>query len=357
MSICNARFSGRNQQMRSRPIHLLMTPQPRTVVGGARLFAALVAAVSLAVFGVGCQQALPEKESSTPGPPVGVPGPEAETGTPDLSVWVPDEWTAPINFDENSSEFGVAWTNRGSAMAEDYSIVLTVDGSVVYRWDKPVLAPGSERIEVIGLNDLLDPHRVVQGKHKLELIVDPTAVVEDQDRENNSYSLVRDFQLRLPDFRPSAPQNTDWEGPVVIGGSDLIYGRADEAPERGYFLAFGVANRGAVNAHAWPQRNSFELNGHPVKQWESRSDSDPSPGNVQLHAVPVWKVTLGGEPLLIGDQRIIVNIDTTNTAIESDEENNFLSGLVRLPPSRARSGRDQPDTRDLPRTPTGKGPW
>ena len=32
-------------------------------------------------------------------------------------------------------------------MAEDYSIVLTVDGDVVYRWDKPVLAPGSERVE------------------------------------------------------------------------------------------------------------------------------------------------------------------------------------------------------------------
>ena len=39
-------------------------------------------------------------------------------------------------------------------MAEDYAIVLKSDGQPVFRWEKPLLAPGSERIEVLSLNDV-----------------------------------------------------------------------------------------------------------------------------------------------------------------------------------------------------------
>jgi len=316
-----------------RLIYVLMSRQPRSQRRSIRLLTALAAAVWLAASSAGCQ-------------PV---SPESEAGTADLSVWVPDGWRAPIKFDEVSLEISVAWANRGSAMAEDYSIVLMVDGDAVYRWDKPVLAPGSERVEVIGLNELPDPHFLVQGQHQLELILDPDEVVPDRDRENNSFSLVREFQLQLPDFRVSTPTDVDWEGPVVIGGSDLIYGRADGASERGYFLAFGVANHGAMKDQAWPQQHSLELNDYTIKRWEflSEVDSIPSSGGVQVHAVPIWRLTVGGQPLLLGDQRFMITIDGTNAVVEADEQNNTLTGQVRLPPSRARAVRDLTDARDV----------
>ena len=288
---------------------------------------------------MGCQQATPKTVTVT----------ETETGSPDLAVWVPDGWSAPIKIDEDSLEVKVAWANRGSAMAEDYSIVLIADGKVVYRWDKPLLAPGSERVEVIGLNDLPDPYLLVQGKHRLELILDPDAVVRELHRENNSFSLVREFHFQLPDLRPSAPTDAGWEGPVVIGDSGLIYGRRDGGADRSYFLAFGVASRGAARDQSWPQKHSIELNDYQVKQWEFIYELEPtrSSTEVQVHAIPVWKLTVGGQPLLLGEQRFMMRIDESDAVVEADEHNNTLSGRVRLAPSRSRTARDQPDTRSV----------
>ncbi len=42
------------------------------------------------------------------------------------------------------------------------------------------------------------------------------------DRGNNSFALERDFNFQLPDLRPGAPADSNWPGPVVIGGSDLV---------------------------------------------------------------------------------------------------------------------------------------
>ena len=295
------------------------------------LFAAMAIAVCLAAFGAGCRQVSTETRTGT------------GTGNPDLAVWVPDGWTAPIKIDEVSLEVSVAWANRGSAMAEDYSIVLTADGEVVYRWDKPVLAPGSERVEVIRLNDLHDPYLFVQGRHKLELILDPDTVVPELDRENNSFSLVREFHFQLPDLRPSALKG--WEGPVVIGDSGLIYGRHDAGPDRGYYLAFGVAYHGVARDQSRPQHHSIVVNDYQVKQWEflSEPDSMLSPTDLQIQAVPIWKLTVGGQALLLGDQQFMITIDGPNAVIEADEQNNILSGRVRLAPSRARAVQDRLD--------------
>ena len=124
----------------------------------SRLFAVLAATACLTVFGVACNGQPTEPAFPTPDSHALIPPPGPSTGAPDLSVWIPDGWRAPINFDEDSLEVMVAWANRGSAMAEDYSIILTSDGQLVHRWDKPLLAPGSERVEVLSLNDLPDLH-------------------------------------------------------------------------------------------------------------------------------------------------------------------------------------------------------
>lgn len=303
------------------------------------LFAALAATVLSIAFGIACngQPTEPaEPAFPTPDPHALIPPPGPSTGAPDLSVWIPDGWRAPINFDEDSLEVMVAWANRGSAMAEDYAIVLTSDGQLVHRWDKPLLMPGSERVEVLSLNDVPDLYMLVQGQHRLELVLDPDGVVPELDRRNNSFSLTRDFRFQLPDLRPSPPASADWGGPVVIGGFDLVYGREVGAAERGYHLAFGVAYEGAERAQAWPQQHSINVNEYQINQWEFSYDLDPVPGpeDVQVHALPIWKVAVGGRPLLLGDQRFTLTIDESNAVVESDERNNILAGVVRLEPSR-----------------------
>lgn len=257
-----------------------------------RFLAALAVTACLVAFGIACNGSPTEPAFPTPDPHALVPPPGPSIGAPDLSVWIPDGWRAPINFDEDSLEIMVAWANRGTAMAEDYSILLTSDGRLVHRWQKPFLAPGSERVEVLSLNDVPELYMLVQGLHELELVLDPDEVVPELDRRNNTFSLTRDFHFQLPDLKPSPPANAGWDGPVVVGGYDLVYGEVVGAAERGHFLAFGVSYEGAERAQAWPQQHSIEMNGYQIDQWEFFYDLDDVswPEDVK---VPIWEVAVG----------------------------------------------------------------
>ena len=73
-------------------------------------------------------------------------------------------------------------------------------------------------------------------------------------------------------------------------------------------------------------------------------DQHPAPGDVQVHAIPIWKVGLGGQPLLLGERRFDLKLDETNAVIESDERTNALSSVVWIAPSKQRSHRDELDT-------------
>ena len=112
------------------------------------------------------------------------------------------------------------------------------------------LGPGSESIEVLSLNDVPGLYLLLQGQHNLELVLDPDGSVPEVDRGNNSFALERDFNFQLPDLRPGAPANSNWPGPVVIGGSNVVYGREDDAAERGYYLAYGVTYHGDERGQA-----------------------------------------------------------------------------------------------------------
>jgi hypothetical protein len=311
-----------------------------------RYLAALAVGAFLLASIAGCNGQTPEPRFPTPDPHALIPSPGPFIGTADLSVWVPEGWRAPINYDEATLEISVAWANRGTAMAEDYAIVLTSDGEVVFRWEKPLLAPGSERVEVLSLNEIPSLYRQVQGRHELGLVLDPDGSVPETDRSNNSFALTREFKFQLPDLRPGAPEDSSWPGPVVIGGSDLVYGRADGAAERGYYLAYGVTYHGDERAQAWPQQHSVEMNEYQINQWEFFYDTDPlsEPDDVQVHALPIWKVAVGGSPVLLGNQRFTIIIDESNAVVESDEANNTLTGVFRLAPSRARTIVDTPDS-------------
>ena len=126
----------------------------------------------------------------------------------------------------------------------------------------------------------------------------------------------------------------------------MVYGREDDAAKRGYYLAYGVTYHGDKRAQAWPQQHSIEMNEYQINQWEFYYDLDPlsGPDAVQVHALPIWKVAVGGNPVLLGNQSFTINIDESNAVVESDEENNTLTGVVRLAPSQARTIVDTPDS-------------
>ena len=150
-----------------------------------RYLAVFATGVFLMALIIGCNGQPTVPKFSTPGPHALILSPGPATGAPDLSVWIQDGWRAPIDYDEATLEISVAWANRSTGMAEDYAIGLTSDGKPVFRWEKPLLAPGSESIEVLSLNDVPGLYLLLQGQHNLELVLDPDGSVPEVDRGNN----------------------------------------------------------------------------------------------------------------------------------------------------------------------------
>ncbi len=264
--------------------------------------------------------------------------PEAAAGRADLTVRTPEGWDAPINYDTAAMSISVAWANRGSGMAEDYAIILLADGEVIYRWEKPLLAPGSERVEVLELHELPDPQSLSHGPHTLAMLVDANRSVAESDERNNHYS-AGVVDVVLPDLSPGAPAGLGWDGPVVFGGADLLYGKSGGAADRGAFLAYAVTNSGKIAANSWGRGDAVEVDGRQVSSrlFATTGDRAAGPGQVSVNAIPVWILALLGEPLLTGRHEVTVAIDVGNTVVEVDETDNRISLPVNLSPTRRRT--------------------
>ncbi len=308
------------------------------------LFAAFLSALIPWILGCG-----------TPGSPT---PPNESTALPDLRLMVPEGWDGPIFLDGEGLEVSVAWANRGTAMAEDYSIVLEADGDILYRWRKPLLAPGSERVETVGLHELPDPYSLVEGEHRFELVVDPDGTVAEQDETNNSFSTIRRFIASLPDLAPATPLGPAWAAPVTFGGADVVFGRQTGISDRGFFLAHAFSTGGAAPNKLLDQVNEVTVNGALLRDGDfvgagpgqdgsrsagPRSAEPRSAEPLEVRAIPMWKVSLLGSPVLVGSNHVTVELDVTNYVVESDEKNNGSASLVNTIASRERTGQDQPD--------------
>jgi len=60
-------------------------------------------------------------------------------------------------FDLESLSFKIAWINQGDAMAEEYTIVLLIDGEQEAEWYKPVTVPGKIMTQRVQLKELTNP--------------------------------------------------------------------------------------------------------------------------------------------------------------------------------------------------------
>ena len=99
-------------------------------------------------------------------------------------------------------------------MAEEYTIVLLLDGNTVAEWYKPVTAPGNIKTQSVGLRDIPNPASLMNGRHKVELIIDPQNTVVESDEENNYFSAQQYFSFELPDLKPHLPAKLRWDQPV-----------------------------------------------------------------------------------------------------------------------------------------------
>ena len=266
-------------------------------------------------------------------------------GMPELSPHIPSGWAAPIIFDQESLSFKIAWTNQGDAMAEEYSIVLLLDGIQVAEWYKPVIAPGSIKTQSVELKNIPDPARLMNSFHSLEMIVDPQNAVAESDEGNNSFSVQQYISFDLPDLEPHLPAKLGWDKPVVFGGADVVYGINPPPADGGFYMAYSVTNSGGGAAKSWGGLTQLAVNGLSVRQSyiEKVGNPEPQPGAFVISTVPIWKIALMEGPLIPGAIQIDWLIDGANTVLEVDEGNNSLSLSVDLPASRHRTTVDQPD--------------
>jgi len=281
--------------------------------------------------------------------PAGSTDNSAAPGSADLAPHIPPGWTSPIMFDQDELFLKVSWTNNGTAMGENYYIALLVDGQVVEEWWKPVIAPGSVKTRKIELTEFLNPQDLISGLRRLELIVDSHGNVAESDESNNSYSTIRELVLALPDLEPLPPRDLHWDSPVVFGGAALVYGERQADADSGYFMAYSLTNSGEGPAKSWGLTSEITLGNLKVRPYHAKStgDTKPSPGQVLVSAIPIWKITVLEGPLLIGEHRFEWTIDSGNSVTESDEDNNSLSISVEVPASRERTTTDRPDDSDF----------
>ena len=266
-------------------------------------------------------------------------------GLPELSPHIPSGWSAPIIFDQESLSFKIAWTNQGDAMAEEYFIVLLLDGTQLAEWYKPVIAPGSIKTQSVKLKNIPNPARLMNSIHSLELIVDPQNTVAESDEGNNSFFVNQYISFDLPDLEPHLPANLGWDKPVVFGGADVVYGINPPPADGGFYMAYSVTNSGGGAAKSWGGLTQLAVNGLSVRQSyiDQVGNPEPQPGAFVISTVPIWKIALMEGPLLPGTHQVDWLIDGANSVLEVNEGNNSLSLKVNLPASRDRTTVDQPD--------------
>jgi len=266
-------------------------------------------------------------------------------GMPELSPHIPSGWSAPIIFDQETLSFKIAWTNQGDAMAEEYSIVLLLDGTRVAEWYKPVTAPGNIKTQSVELNKIPNPARLMNSLHSLELIVDPHNTVAESDEGNNSFSVQQYISFDLPDLEPHLPANLGWDKPVVFGGADVVYGINPPPADGGFYMAYSITNSGGGTAKSWGGLTQLAVNGLSVRQSyvDQVGNPEPQPGAFAIFTVPMWKIAIMEGPLMPGTHKIDWLIDGADSVLEVDEGNNALSLKVNLPASRDRTTVDQPD--------------
>ncbi|GBD10839.1 hypothetical protein HRbin23_00489 [bacterium HR23] len=206
------------------------------------------------------------------GPPLPLVPPEELPYLPDLTLFTPPGWSAPMEVvpkEAGKTQVRVAVRNRGRSSADRRTFVdLRVNGMIATRWAVPPLLPGQEA--VLEWDSLLDTMALPPGRHTLVVTVDATGLQDEAREDNNSYTLT----LLWPPAQENAPRGFRLVPYAFPGMGDALVlsslpGQFAVGPvERGHgvWAHWGVRNAG--NA-ALPQPLAVEmlLNGSTVARW------------------------------------------------------------------------------------------
>lgn len=270
----------------------------------------------------------------TPPPPTPTPTPtppRVSTPTPpsyDLAATPPPGWedaliASPFRDARSSVPFLgpdaplISWSvvNLGPAPLPTPALVdLSLDGILVERWRIPILGPG-ERFSILNWGELLQQANLTPGSHTLTLTIDPTGLLQETSRANNtatvSFLWVGDAPpIPSPEEKPYLPDLAFFTPPGWASPFEILPAQGDRVRVRG-----AVRNRGR-SAASVRTFVDLEVDGVLATRW---AIPPLLPGQ---EALLEWDGLLETLPLQPGVYRGIARADATNLLSEARKDNN-----------------------------------
>jgi hypothetical protein len=202
---------------------------------------------------------------------------------------------------------------------------LSLDGVLVERWRIPPLGPG-ETFRLLNWREVLERVPLSPGSHTLTLTIDPTGLLEEQERGNNSVHLsffwtgsappapTQEERPFLPDLAPFTPPG--WSAPVEV------------FPAEGAKVQVRAAVRNQGRS-ATERRTYVDLrvNGIVATRW---AIPPLLPGE---EALLEWDGLADTLPLSPGAHRVDLVVNATGLLPEAREDNNTFALPLIWPPA------------------------
>ena len=185
-------------------------------------------------------QSAPEKPSSDPLEVNAAKLPENRIFGGNLRYFVPPDWDQALvisSFPDPSSSISsppiedlyISWSivrDGEFLLTTEFFVDLYLDGTFLERWKVDALNPGIPKI-MSGWSELLYRTNLSAGEHQLELVIDSTDLILEDDEEDNiilmNFSVPKDSSSiveptialdRLPNLIPFTPPG--WDNPIRV---------------------------------------------------------------------------------------------------------------------------------------------
>lgn len=206
---------------------------------------------------------------------------------PNLAVHVPDGWDEPIRVVPGSADGAgldvrISFKNAGlSSVPDFFQVYLYLDGVMVARFGQRGLV-AQEVVVTLPWRGLIETMPLSSGEHVLLLALDPTRLVDETTRSDNSYSTTFVWSAAgalVPSSEPSASEDpatgpalaayepSGWAGPLVVAGEPGSPGRHEELYSDGrLYVSWALRNEGGT-PHGGPILVDLLLDGRVVADW------------------------------------------------------------------------------------------
>ena len=282
------------------------------------------------------------------------PAQPAATRIPDLAVFTPEGWEAPLvltSYNDRTVNGPLsvdvetylrhAFKNEGaSSVLGSVPVHLYVDGVLAreQNWQWSLADQESDTEEWTGLLSTL---RLQPGTHDLRLVVDPGNIIQEQDETNNTYEASFTWGTGPVDPAPAlplpalatapAPPNAPnlvpgwrfgWDGPIIISATQDTFTNDPPVVDRQSWIDVVVQNQSVRDAG--PFSADLYLDGTKVRPFHFVDGLGA--GRLGWHAD--WGNMLNTVQPSAGLHTLRLIIDPQNEVIESDEADNVYETVI-----------------------------